>query len=494
MQACPINLRYASLFFLFDEEDDMKCVRSTLYKLLVISIIMMLIAGTVFASGKSENKTPSKTTDKVYEPESVGMDSEVLSEGISRVVNTYIENKTIPGAVVLVARHGKICYHEAFGEMQPGVPMTTDAIFSLVSMSKTPIAAAAMKLVDEGKILLTDPVSMYVPELANMTVAVEKEDGSIDLVPAERELTLHDFLNMTTGIFRPTNNTGDPAADAYTGNAVMDFVGDLMRDSGVKTGCDDYDLTIEENAKIVAKIPLIFQPGSGFAYTDPSVDVLGYILEEVSGMPLDQLMEESLYKPLGMVDSSFYPEDEKISRIPSMVWGGGPGTPEELFGEWWERDFVHGGYGCCPLGLGGVLGEHKKWFSGAGGIFSTSYDFFRFAEMMLNKGTLDGERILSRQAVEMMTTNQIGDYTNTFWDNRWGYMVDIQEDNVPDLPFDHQNGGIGAYGWMGAAGTRWYANPNEDTVIVFMSQLWFLWNILPATERVANIVNQSIID
>jgi len=472
----------------------MKCVKGIWVKFLLVSIIFMLAAGMAFASGKSETKTPVITTDQVFEPESVGMDSEILSEGISRIVHTYIENKTIPGAVVLVARHGKICYHEAFGEMQDGVPMTTDAIFSLVSMSKTPIAAAAMKLVDEGKILLTDPISMYVPEFANMTVAVEAEDGSIEIVPAERELTLHDFLSMTTGIFRPTNNTGDPAADAYTGNAVMDFVGDLMRDSGVKTGCDDYDLTIKENAKVVAKIPMIFQPGSGFAYTDPSVDVLGYILEVVSGKPLDVLMEESIYQPLGMVDSSFYPEESKISRIPSMVWGGGPGTPAELFGEWWERDQVHGGYGCCPLGLGGALGENKKWFSGAGGIFSTSSDFFRFAQMMLDGGSLNGTRVLSKQAIEMMTTNQIGDLTNSFWDNRWGYMVDIQEDNVPDLPFDHQNGGAGAYGWMGAAGTRWYANPNEDTVIVFMSQLWFLWNILPATERIGNIVNQSIVE
>ena len=176
-----------------------------------------------------------------------------------------------------------------------------------------------------------------------------------------------------------------------------------------------------------------------------------------------------------------------------MFWGGGPGTPEGSYGTWWDRDFEYGGFGCCPLGLKGVLGDNQKWFSGAGGIYSTSYDFFRFAQMLLNGGTLDGTRVLSKNMVDRMTTNQIGDLVNTFWDNRWGYMLDIQEDNVVKLPFDHQNGGPDAYGWMGAAGTRWYANPAEDTVVVFMSQLWFLWNILPTTERIVNVVNASIL-
>ncbi len=472
----------------------MKVFKSETFKVVMLCIFMVMTAGVLFAGGQQDVAGERIITDEVFAPEKVGMDSEILDEGISRVVNTYIDSKNIPGAVVLVARHGKICYFEAFGEMQEGQPMTKDAIFSLVSMSKTPVAAAAMTLVDQGKILLTDPISMYIPEFAEMMVAELDENGEIVLVPAKRELTLHDFLSMTTGIFRPTNNTGDSAADAYTGDPVMDFVGDLMRDSGIMTGCDDYDLTIEENAKLVAKLPLIFHPGEGFGYTDPSADVLGYIIEVVSGMPLDEYMEESIFKPLGMVDSSFYPEDSKIERIPSMFWGGGPGTPAELLGEWWDRDFVHGGYGCCPLGLGGVLGEHKKWFSGAGGLYSTAADFFPFAQMMLDGGMYNGKRILSEQSVNKMTTNQIGDNHNSFWANDWGYMLDIQDDNVADLPFDHDNGGPGAYGWMGAAGTRWYANPNEDTVIIFMSQLWFLWNILPASERIVGVVNQSIMD
>ena|GEM_PF-1700961 len=459
--------------------------------LFVIGLLLITTFGA-FATGVGESTDPPVTTDTVYSPASVGMDGQILSEGIARVVNTYIDNKTIPGAVVLVARHGKIVYHEAFGEMQPGVPMTTDSIFSLVSMSKTPIAAAAMRLVDSGKILLTDPLSMYVPEFANMTVAIENGEGGIDLVPVEREITLHDLLSMTSGIWRPVNATGDPATDAYTGDPVKDFVGELMRDGGILTGTGDWDLTIEENAKIALRIPLVFQPGAGFAYTDPSVDVLGYVIEVVSGMPLDQYMEEALYAPLGMVDTAFYPPERDLDRIPSMVWGGGPGTPEELYGTWWDREYVHGGFGCCPLGLGGVYGEHRKWFSGAGGIFSTSYDFFRFATMLANDGILDGERVLSRHAVNMMRTNQIGDYVNTFHDNRWGYMLDLQEDDAVDMPFDHDNGGVGAYGWMGAAGTRWYNNPNEDTTIIFMSQLWFLWNILPATERIVHVVNASV--
>ena len=135
---------------------------------MTLSMIMVMTAGMLFAAGQPEEPAELVVTDEVFAPEAVGMDSEVLNEGIDRVVNTFIDNKTIPGAVVLVARHGKICYFEAFGEMQDGKPMTKDAIFSLVSMSKTPIAAAAMTLVDQGKILLTDPLSMYIPEFANM--------------------------------------------------------------------------------------------------------------------------------------------------------------------------------------------------------------------------------------------------------------------------------------------------------------------------------------
>jgi len=470
----------------------MKRIGHGFSRLIVAGAFVALVAGVAFADGTSSSMPRKTTTAKVVSAASVGMDGAVLSEGVARIVNETIKGKAIPGAVVLVARHGQIVYHEAFGEMQSGVPMKKDAIFSLVSMSKTPIAAAAMQLVDQGRILLTDPISMYIPEFAKMTVAEKAPDGSIRLVPLKREITLHDLLNMTSGIFRPVNATGDRGVDAYTGDPVKDFVGELMRDAGIKTGTGDYDLTIKQNAMLAVKIPLIFQPGTDFAYTDTSVDVLGYVLEVVSGMSLDKLMQENLYKPLGMVDSSFYPAKTALPRIPSMYWGGGPGTTKEQLGTWWPRDFEHGGYGCCPLGLEGVLGNNQKWFSGAGGIYSTAYDFFRFAQMLMNKGILDGKRVLSEQAVARMTTNQIGELHNSFWANDWGYMLDIQEDNVAKPPYDHQNGSIGSYGWMGAAGTRWYANPQEDTIVIIMTQTWFLWNILPATEKIVNIVNLSI--
>lgn len=468
----------------------MKRPGSMISRILAAGILLVFAASFAFAAGPAAPR--KKTTDKVVSPESVGMDGAVLSEGIARAIKGAMDAKAVPGAVVLVARHGQICYHEAFGEMKPGFPMTKDAIFSLVSMSKTPIAVAAMQLVDQGRILLTDPISMYIPEFANMKVAEKASDGSIRLVPAKRPITLHDLLNMTSGIFRPVNATGDRAVDAYTGDPVKDFVAETLRDAGIRTGTGDLDQTAKQVAMLAAKIPLIFHPGSDFAYTDTSVDVLGYVLEVVSGMPLDKLLQKNLYEPLGMVDSSFYPPEAALGRIPSMYWGGGPGTPAGKLGTWWARDFEFGGFGCCPLGLQGVLGKNKKWFSGAGGIFSTSYDFFRFAQMMLNKGVLDGKRVLSEQAVARMTTNQIGNLKNSFWANDWGYMLDIQEDNVAKPPFDHQNGSLGAFGWMGAAGTRWYANPAEDTIVIVMTQTWFLWNVLPATERIVNVVNGAV--
>ncbi len=416
-------------------------------------------------------------SQELTRPESVGLSSKHLAH-IDHVIKRYMDGKTIPGAVVLVARHGKIAYFKAFGKADEGKPMTKEAIFAVASMSKTITAAAVMQLVDQGRILLTDPVSMYIPEFKKQKVATTDKNGKITLVPAEREITIHDLLSMTSGMTSSWSG----------GKAVIDFVAKLYMQAGVKDGMDNYAGTLGESVKIVARLPLVFQPGKGWEYSNAGVDTLGYLVEVVSGMALDAYLGENLFQPLKMGDTAFYPPESKRAKIPAVYYGHGEKKGQKMV----STKLGPLAYATFSTAL--PFGKHKTFFIPSGGIHATAYDWFRFAQMFLNKGRLDENRVLSRQAVTLMTTNQIGDLPNTFWDNRWGYMIDIQEDNAVDMPFDFHYGGQGAFGWTGIYGTRWLVHPAEDTVIVFMSHTWFFWDVNPVMMRVAHVVNRAIME
>jgi CubicO group peptidase (beta-lactamase class C family) len=390
----------------------------------------------------------------VVTPESVGMSSQMLAN-VDKLAEQALEAKLLKGVVVLVARHGKICYFKAFGEAKEGKPMKTDAIFRLASMTKTVTAAALMQLWDQGKFQLKDPVSKYIPEFKNQQVAEIDESGQIKLVPAKREIRIHDLLSFTGGLSATYLAVLSPIHKYVAEEYAKAGVHDLMNES--------YTKNLEQNVKALAKCPLIFQPGAAWCYNQTGMDTMAYLVEIFSGMPFDQYLEDNIFNPIKMKEIWFYPPAEKFSRIPAVY--NKPGTLEEL-----TKEF--------PMGTGFIdplytFGKNKTYFSAGGGLHATTHDYYKFAQMMLNKGELDGVRILSRQAVELMTTIQVGDgpqYRNIFSGNRWGYCVDIQELKKMSALNDWY-GGKGSYGWRGFWSTMYFNDPVNDTIVMTMAQI-----------------------
>lgn len=409
------------------------------------------------------------------DPESVGMSSEYLAN-IDRLVEGHMDEDAYQGMVVLVARHGKVCYFKAFGKADDDVPMQTDSIFRLASMSKVPTAVAVMQLWDQGLISLSDPISKFIPAFADVKVAELNNWGEVKLVTPKREITIHHLLSMTAGM------TNSWWYDLFTPQNYR-VVPKLYAEAGLMDDLNAPPITLESNIDILAKMPLMSHPGEAFDYSNNSVDTLCRLVEIVSGMDYDTYLRKNIFEPLGMNETWFFPPKDQWDRIAAVYWAG--------------RDEKQ--VGTAPLGMGNLgpdytFSEHQTYFSGAGGLHGTASDYFRFAQMLLNKGELDGVRIVSRAAVEQMTSNQIGDLTNwQLTQNKWGYQVDLQEGvNAPPGSI-HYLGGKGAYSWQGFFSTKFVNNPERDTVILTMSTPGFD-GALPQNLRIIAAANAAVID
>lgn len=409
------------------------------------------------------------------DPESVGMSSEYLAN-IDRLVEGHMDEDAYQGMVVLVARHGKVCYFKAFGKADDDVPMQTDSIFRLASMSKVPTAVAVMQLWDQGLISLSDPISKFIPAFADVKVAELNNWGEVKLVTPKREITIHHLLSMTAGM------TNSWWYDLFTPQNYR-VVPKLYAEARLMDDLNAPPITLESNIDILAKMPLMSHPGEAFDYSNNSVDTLCRLVEIVSGMDYDTYLRKNIFEPLGMNETWFFPPKDQWDRIAAVYWAG--------------RDEKQ--VGTAPLGMGNLgpdytFSEHQTYFSGAGGLHGTASDYFRFAQMLLNKGELDGVRIVSRAAVEQMTSNQIGDLTNwQLTQNKWGYQVDLQEGvNAPPGSI-HYLGGKGAYSWQGFFSTKFVNNPERDTVILTMSTPGFD-GALPQNLRIIAAANAAVID
>ena len=409
------------------------------------------------------------------EPEDVGMSSAYL-RNVDALQERFLGQNAYQGSVVLVARHGKVCYLKAFGKADEGVPMATDSIFRLMSMSKTVAAACVLQLFERGLIALHEPISTYLPEFADPKVAVVKDWGVTQLVTAEREITPHDLLSMTAGM---TNTWWYRVFEP----SVYGVVPKLYQDAGVVDDMSAPDTTLEENVKKIAQVPLIAQPGAMYDYSNNSVDTLCRLVEVVSGLDFDTYQRRNILEPLQMHETWFFTPEDQHHRIAAVYEAGKDEKVTEA----------------RPLGLGmlgpqGAFSPHHTHFSGAGGLNGTTADYFRFAQMLLNKGELDGVRVLSPASVRLMTTNQIGDLDN--WQltrNKWGYMVDIQEgENAPSGSI-HYLGGPGAYSWQGFFSTKFVNNPRLDTVILTMSTPGFD-GALPHNLRLVAAATAAVVD
>lgn len=391
-------------------------------------------------------------------PEQVGLSSARLSR-IGALVQQHIDQRKIAGAVVLVARKGKIAYFEPLGLADAGKPMRRDTLFRIASMTKPLVSVAVLQLYEEGRLLLSDPVAKYIPEFARPRVLEMQPQGSAPafrLVPARRELTVKDLLTHTAGLPYPF------ASEWYPGNPLYRQMHAFYEEAGISSGLYETQGTIGDMVRRLARLPLSRQPGETFEY-GLAADVLGYLVEVVSGMRLDDYLRQRVLEPLKMHDTDFFMPDSRQRRLSALWKTDGNGRLEKVpDGPQREGDYVYS----ASFQTRGP----KTFLSGGVGLTSTAYDYYRFCQMLLNQGELDGVRLLSRKTVELMTaTNQIGALSaTTLHDEGWkfGLGVAIQADRSHNV----DSGDIGTFEWAGIFSTRFSVDPREQKITIFLSQ------------------------
>jgi CubicO group peptidase (beta-lactamase class C family) len=394
----------------------------------------LLGLGLVFASSLGWSSPAPVTTPP---PES-GVSAERLQR-MDKVINDYIARKQLAGAVVLLKRDGKDVFLNTYGmqDIEAGKPMRTDTIFRIASMSKAVTTVAALILYEEGKFLLKDPVGKYIPAFAHSTVAVPPPAGSpadvkFVTVPAKRAITIRDLMTHTSGL-----NYGDGIIkDAYTQANFHSWY------------FADKDETIGDAMQRLATLPLSSQPGEAWVY-GYNTDLLGYLVEVVSGQPLDKFIEERICKPLKMTDTSFFLPPEKADRL-MPVYGleDGKLLLKETSA---NSDYVKG---------------PRKCFSGGAGLLSTAGDYGRLLQMLLNGGELDGVRILSPKTVALMHENHVGKlYTRDTDAFGLGFWV------MKDVGYYGELGSEDSFGWGSAYYPQYFVDPKERLVGIFFTQL-----------------------
>ena len=411
---------------------------------LIVALIGLVSMGSVLGQGLPTTR-----------PEAAGLSEERLDR-LTQVVQTEVDKREIPGVVALIARHGKVAYFRSFGmaDREAGRAMSKDSLFRIASMSKPVTSVAVMILYEEGRLLLTDPVEQFIPEFKDPKVLVRSDAGEATLVPAKRPITIRNLLNHTSGI---TYGDG-PHAPYY-------------QEAGMTVGLSPTEGTIGEMVKKLAALPLICQPGDEMHY-GMSTDVLGYLVEVVSGMPFDEFCRKRIFEPLGMKDTCFVLPSQKLNRLART-------------------------YRFDPDGRMAPMDEdlsylvRQTYFSGGAGLVSSASDYVRFAQTILNKGQLEGTRILSPQTVELMTSNSIGDLYIPFRiiGDKFGYGFGIRTERGQ---YDELEP-LGIFGWDGAFYTRFWIDPRNDLIAVFMSQVDNHWaDRFAATFRV--MVYQAVVE
>lgn len=391
----------------------------------------------------------SQTTLQQVAPETQGLSSARLNH-LDANINQWIKEDQLNGATMIILRDGKIVYHKAFGfaNKQQHVPMRTDHIFRIASMTKPVISVAAMMLYEEGKFLLTDPLSKYIPEFKNAVVLdkYKAADTTYTTVPAKREITIRDIFSHTSGIGYAQIGSGVANAIYYKNKI----------NGGIGTPYS----TLKEVIPRLAKLPLLVQPGEEFYY-GLNTDVLGYLIEVISGMSLDKYLHQKNFGPLGMKDTYFFLPKEKQSRLVDLYTQGNnkiriQDSLISLNGTF-SRDFPK-----TPNGT---------YFSGGAGLASTAYDYALFGQMLLNGGELFGKRILSQATIKMMTSNQIGDLLMWADANKtrrfglgFGILTEYAE-RTTMIP-------AGSYGWDGMFASHYWTDPKSKMVVVFMRNIW----------------------
>jgi CubicO group peptidase (beta-lactamase class C family) len=398
--------------------------------------ILLFLA--IFAGSFSFSQ--SRTPDPFYpgaikeaSPATAGFSAERLQR-IDRIFQEYIDKKWIGGGSAIVVHNGTIVYYKAFGfnDMDAKTPQRRDDIFRIASQTKAITSVAVMMLYEQGKFLLDDPISKYIPEFKNPRVLdkFNEKDTTYTTVPAKREITIRDLLTHTSGI--DYAQIGSQEADA------------IYYKHGVVAGIGVGNLLLADKMKVLGGLPLLHQPGEKWTY-GLNTDLLGYLVEVVSGQTLAVFMAKNIFEPLGMRDTYFYLPKEKYSRMANLFGEDSTGHISKMdeYG-----DFNGKMYRDYPATAG-------TYYSGGGGLSSTAYDYAVFMQMLLNKGIYNGKRILSRVSVRMMTENQIGDIP--FGDNKFGLGFGIHtEKGAGKSPVS-----VGTFEWGGAFSSSYWVDPKE---------------------------------
>ncbi len=379
-------------------------------------------------------------------PQQQGMSAARLAKLADFVVNE-IGSDRMPGAVILVARKGAIVHADAigFGDVSTRRPLRRDAIFRAYSMTKPLVSVVAMMMVEEGKLQLTDPLTKFFPAFASMQVLSNPADPNSAREPAKRQITVHDLLRHTSGL-----TYGEFTRFASVKAAYAD-VGLFSTDVPMVS----MSLTPEKEVEAFAKAPLVWQPGSTFDYS-LSTDLLGRVLEKISGQTLDVLLDEKLIKPLGMKDTHFVVPASKAMRIAEPL----------------KIDPITGGPAMQVLDVTKPTGN----VSGGAGISTTADDYLRFCQMLLNGGTLDGKRILSRSTVALMTSDHLGPRVATPMQpgevlmgvQGYTFGLGFMVRQGPGIAGVH--GSEGDFAWGGVGGTFFFVDPKEQLIGIMMAQ------------------------
>ena len=408
-------------------KSELQIMRHTLFTMLFSCCFLFTFA--------QKNKSPVLQEAR---PESVGMSGERLQR-LDRVLQEYADKNYVPGAIALIARNGKIIYHKAVGldDIDTKTPLKRDAIMRIASQTKAITSIGLMMLYEEGKFLLDEPISKYIPSFRNPKVLEKfnEKDSTYTAVPARREITIRQLFTHTSGI-------------SYAGIGTKEATA-IYAKARVPSGIGTPDGRLADAMNTLGTLPLVHQPGERFTY-GLNTDVLGYLIEVLSGQPLDQYFQKRIFEPLGMKDTFFYLPAEKHNRLAVLYTeDAAKNTIKTKARRNQSPDY--------PKARG-------TYFSGGAGLSSTAYDYAVFLQMLLNGGEYNGKRLLSQNTVNLITTNQIGELTNN--GNKFGLGFGIATDRETariGIP-------AGSYEWGGYFGTTYWVDPKSGIVALLYTQ------------------------
>lgn len=398
-----------------------------------IQLLLILCIGLCF------NQVLLAQNFERVKPDEAGFSSDRLQR-LSDMLDEYSQQQRIAGGVAMILRDGKVFFEQSFGyrDVESNVRMSMDSMFRIASQTKAITSVGIMILQEEGKLLINDPISKYMPEFASTKVAEARNDGSgYEIVDAKRQITIRDLLTHTAGI----SYGYGPAQD-------------MWREAGIQGWYFAHrNEPVRETIRRMASLPMDAHPGERFVY-GYATDILGALIEVISGLPLDDFLSQKIFTPLSMVDTHFYVPDHKHHRVATVY----SATPSRGI----ERAADPG----AGVGQGHYKNGPQVSFSGGAGLISTANDYARFLQMLLNGGELDGIRIISPKTVELLTVNHLVDIHF-----RNGEGISLAFDVLMDVGARGTPGSVGDFGWGGAYHSTYWVSPTDRLVVVFFTQL-----------------------